>query len=226
MYLVEKFKWRYHLLHTLGYVLNWCCDECVFPCVCVEWMYPIDSVHRNCEAFGSVHTARYKEYLKVFLLLEKFQTIERPEGKNRMRLIQIEWKGVNGCLLQLFDWKWFFFCLIWISMARPFRMIPHHIGREPRNIENGNEIKDKKDTCQKTGVLKIIWDGRALGLNKTCDASTFLIQSTMKNNYKSITRTFVVNIITFMVRNCNDDAMLYNVVCSVIKISFTTNAKT
>lgn len=62
-------------------------DECVFS---LRVCYPIDSVHRNCEAFGSVHTARYKEYLKVFLLLEKFQTIERPEGKNRMRLIQIE----------------------------------------------------------------------------------------------------------------------------------------
>lgn len=103
MYLVEKFKWRYHLLHTLGYVSN---GWVFFP---LRVCYPIDSVHRNCEAFGSVHTARYKEYLKVFLLLEKFQTIERPEGKNRMRLIQIEWKGVNGCLLQLFDWKWSFF---------------------------------------------------------------------------------------------------------------------
>lgn len=109
MYLVEKFKWRYHLLHTLGYVLNWCCDECVFPCVCVEWMYPIDSVHRNCEAFGSVHTVRYKEYKGIFAFRKISNDIEGPEGKNRMGLIQIEWKGVNGCLLQLFDWKWFFF---------------------------------------------------------------------------------------------------------------------
>lgn len=108
---VQKFGTEHHLLHTLGYVLNWCSDEFFFLLLCAQKQF-----HSKAFTFCRIHgvhswaqthtrTACSNWYSLRFFTSKKFMQSMREKNSNR--LIQKEWKGVNGCLLQSFDWKCF-----------------------------------------------------------------------------------------------------------------------
>lgn len=188
-------------------------------CVCREQFHWKHSL-----SWAELHPFDQKKIESCFFFLfsRNSQTIDSPWEKSKATHSQ----GMNRC-------EWMFASIIWLEMLvfsylwlndlststwqkRLSRLKCYIPAAGGDRKKSGQMKKTHSHTTEECEVR----ERRPLQLNNTCDVSNFPIQHTMKNNYKSITWTFVVNIITFMAVIANDDAMFYNVVCSVIKISF------
>lgn len=121
---VQKFGTEHHLLHTLGYVLNWCSDE-IFLLLCAQKQF-----HSKAFTFCRIHGVHSWAQTHTRTACSNWYSLRFFTSKKFMQ--SIPW----GKKTQIDSFKknekvWMYVCFNHLignafeSMARPFHMIAH-----------------------------------------------------------------------------------------------------